>query len=159
MKALLIKWLKLMLMFGALVIGYILLDYSFNQASPKTYQFKIPEFKLNTPVILKQENMMIIVARYSQSFVKGLQPGGRLSKISSSFTNPQKLIDKEGYFIVLGYGTHVGCPLVIEQHAFKESCSDARYSWTGKSQNPALYDSLEKVDYKFSQNHTVLTIN
>ena len=144
---------------GVLAIAYMLLDFSFNQPKPISYQFKIPSLQLDSPVILKQDNMMIIVARYSQSFLDSLKPGGRIAKISSSFRGQQKLVDKDGYFMVLGYGTHLGCPLIIAQTTLKESCSDARYSWTGKSNNPALYDDLEKVDYRFSQNHTVLTIN
>lgn len=148
-----------MVVLGVLAIAYMLLDFSFNRPEPVSYQFKIPELTWNNPVILKQGNMMIIMARYNQIFLDSLKPGGRIAKISSSFTEKQKLVDKEGYFIVLGYGSHIGCPLVIEQKILKESCSDASYSWTGKSKNSALYDDLEKVDYRFSQNHTILTIN
>jgi len=148
-----------MVALAVLSIVYTLLDFSFNRPKPVSYQFKIPELVINKPVILKQGNMMIIVAKYSDTFLDSLKPGGRIAKISSSFREQQSLIDIDGYFIVLGYGTHLGCPLLIAENQLKESCSDASYSWTGKSHNSALYEDLLKVDYRFTQNYRILTIN
>ena len=159
MKNRLIKWIKILLAFGGLFIAYTLLDFSFNVPEPVSYQFKIPELIPDKPVILKQDNMMIIVARYSEHFLDSLKPSGRIARISASLREQPNLIDENGYFIVHGYGTHMGCPLEITQNALKESCSDASYSLTGKSNNSGLYDDLKKVDYRFSQNHTILTIN
>ncbi len=147
-----------MMLIALVFITYILLDFSFNQAKPPGYQFEIPELTLNKPIMLKQNNMMLIVAKYSQSFLDSIEAENYLKEVSQSSTRSQQLVDSNGFFIVRGNGTHLGCPLVIEQGFFRESCSDATYSLTGKSKNIAFYENLKKVDYYFSQNNRLLTI-
>lgn len=152
------KYILFLSLVGALLLGYVLLDYSFNQAKPDPYVFDVPALTSNQPVLLKKDNMVVVVARYGESMLASLKPGGRISKISSSFRQQPSLVDKNGYFVTRAYGTLQGCPLLITENGFKESCSDARYNRLGISSNPGLYKNLEKVEYHFSRNHTVLTV-
>lgn len=139
-------------------IAYILLDFTINKPTPLNYQFKVTGLSWNKPIILKQKNMMIILARYNQSFLESIEAEGRIGGQLSSSKERSNLVDEDGYFVVAGTGTHIGCPLVIEQTAFKESCSDATYSLTGQSKNLALYNDLKKLEYQFTRENTILTI-
>jgi len=152
------KSIILLSLVALLLFLYVLLDFSFNQAQPEPYVFDVPELTDDQPVILKKQNMMVIVARYSEQMLTTRQHQGRLSTISSSFRQEPQRADNNGYFVTLGYGTLQGCPLLIDEDSFRESCSDAVYDHLGRSLNQGLYKNLEKVDYRFSRNHTVLTI-
>jgi len=152
------KSIILLSLVASLLSLYVLLDFSFNQAQPEPYVFDVPELIDDQPVILKKQNMMVIVARYSEEMLATKQHKDRLSKISSSFRLEPQRVDKSGYFVTLGYGTLQGCPLLIDEFRFRESCSDAIYNHLGRSFNQGLYKNLEKVDYRFSRNHSVLTI-
>jgi hypothetical protein len=152
------KMIGVSALFALLVIAYVLIDYSFNLPKPKSYRFQVPALDIDRPVILQQDTMMVIVAHYSEDLVSNMRESGRLSRIASSFRQEDQLVDDKGYFVALGYGTQQGCPLKIEKDIFRESCSDSSYNWLGQSVNPGLYKDLEKVDYRFSKDFSLLTI-
>ncbi len=152
------RTIKVLVGVAALAMLYVLIDFSFRQASPPAYQFRVPELQIDKPIILTESNLMVIVARYSSSLVDSLQQGGRLDKISSSFRQQESMVDADGYFVIRGYGSHRGCPLEIVANGFRESCSDAEYDWLGRASKPEQYADLEKIDYYFSQNHSLLSL-
>lgn len=138
---------------------FVLLDYSFNQVKlSEEYRFKVPGLTDNQPLLLNQGSMLIVLARYNTELLDH-----SLSATPSDFDimpgsgNHQRL-DADGYFVALGYGTDLGCPLQIRDGYFKESCSNARYDLLGRSQNPESYTDLKIPHYQWNKNFTALTL-
>jgi hypothetical protein len=152
-----LKKLLVGLVFLALAaFAAMLVDYSFRQAQPPQYRFRLPPLAVDQPVILTQDNFMLVVARYSPVTLQDLAPKGRESGVPASFSGEQPVVDGQGYFVARAYGTHIGCPLEIEAGGFRESCSDARYDRLGRALEPTKYVDLEKIDYYFSRNKSLL---
>jgi hypothetical protein len=141
-----------------LTIGAVLVDYSFRQAEPPVYRFKVPRLEFDQPVILTQGNFMVIVARYSDSRLESLSPKGRVSGISASFRGEFLPVDQGGYFVVQAYGTYLGCPLEIDLDGFYETCSNARYDFLGRAITSGQYSNLDPVDYHFNRDYSLLYI-
>lgn len=158
LKPVLLRWMKWYLVFFGLVITYILLDFSFNMPSPPVHQLNVPKLNLNEPRLLRGGNILIVVARFEKAMINKITNGGRLEKTARGFQNEQSRIDEHGYFIVLGYGTQVGCPLEIHNAFYRESCSDARYDLLGRSFDPQSYPDLEIPQYTFNHDYSLLTI-
>ncbi len=127
-KSRLLKIFKIFSLIGALLIAWVLLDFAFNFSRPdKQYRFKLPQLVTNQPVLLSKDKLLIIVARYDASTLSAMSQQGRLGRISESLNQQQPRVDNRGYFVVMAYGTDIGCPLEIDADGFSESCSDARY--------------------------------
>ena len=145
------KWFSLS---GLALLLLVLLDFSFNLPDTPEYRFNVPPLKLDQPVLLQQQNVMVIVMRMSTELRQQLMAGSIASSTSS-----RQLFDQQGYSAFLGYGSYLGCPLRIETERFLETCSEASYDWLGRSQNPSLYGNLDRQNFRFSSDYRVLTID
>lgn len=154
------RWIKGLSILAVVIVSYVLIDFSFNQVSDlPTHRFQLTTLAENKPQLLRNDSLMVVVARYDTTMLQQLSSKGRLSRISESFRQPQPRVDDQGYFVVRAYGSDKGCPLKIVEQGFQESCSDARYDLLGRSMNPQAYADLEIPAYTFSQNHSILTLN
>ena len=126
-----------------------MIDYSFNQVKiEKEYRFDIPQLTDNSPVILHQDAMIIVVARYNNDILNQL-----LVTSERAFR-----VDSKGYFVALAYGTDLGCPVQFTENHFKESCSNATYDLLGQSLNQSAFKNLAIPHYRWNKNFTALTI-
>ena len=144
---------------GLLLIAYVIVDFSFNQPKPEAHRFSVQDLVDNTPMLLKQGPLLVVVAHYDQSMLDALNPAkGRLESISQSFRQQTRRVDKNGYFVALGYGTKSNCPLQLVGEYFKESCSDARYDRLGRALESQGYADLTIPQYTFNHDYSSLTI-
>ena len=140
-----------------LTILFVALDFSFNKAEPPDYRFVLPELTPNRPVLLRQQSLLLIVARFDAKKLDELNPSSRVAAISQSFRSEVKRVDDQGYFVAFGYGAQ-SCPLEIREDGYREVCSEARYDLLGRSLDKQNHSDLEIPRYTFSQNHSVLTV-
>ena len=139
------------------VIGYVLIDFSFNQARPQSYQFRLPELDTNTPVLLKQGNLIIIIAHYDQQSLSLINT--EYLSATSDHSRDQSMPEHyQGYFVAMGYGTLSGCPIQIETTYLRESCSEARYDRLGRSLDKQRFPDLKVPQYTFNHDFSLLTI-
>lgn len=139
-------------------ITYVAVDFAFNQAERKTYRFNVDPLDYNSPVLLKEGSLLVLVARYDAQTLKDLNPQGRLAGISQSFRQESKRVDENGYFVALGYGTKSNCPLLLNEDYYQESCSNASYDLLGRSSNQQAYTDLKIPQYSFNNDYSLLYI-
>ncbi len=154
---------------GAAAIAYVLLDFMIDLRPERvysSYRFKLPELEVDVPVILRQDNLAIVVVRRSADAVaalrradEGLQdPASRRSRQPEFATNAVRSRDPE-YFVAYALGTDLGCALAIEADGLREICSDARYDLAGRARASARdFRNLTIPDYNFGPEFKTLTI-
>lgn len=154
----LLKWMKALIALSLAGILFVVIDYSFNQAGSKSYRFQVEKLEFNSPVLLKQGSLLVLVARYDEQTLYDLNRQGRLAGISQSFRQESKRVDENGYFVALGYGTQSNCPLLLNEDYYQESCSEARYDLLGRSTNQQAYTDLKIPQYSFNNDYSLLSI-
>lgn len=131
-----------------------------------SYLFDLPELEPDVPVILRQDNLAIVVVRRSPGAVDvlrqardGLQdPASRRSRQPDFAANALRSREPE-YFVAYALGTDLGCALEIEAHGLREICSDARYDLAGRARQGARdFRNLTVPDYNFGPEFKTLTI-
>lgn len=138
-------------------IAYVLIDYSFNRPALKSYQFTLPNLPVDTPILLRQQNLLILVARYESKTVSAIQ--SEYIEANPESSNPSGLpLLNNNYFVAMGYGTLSSCPIEVEARYFKESCSDARYDRLGRSLDKQRFPDLKVPQYTFNDSFSILTI-
>ena len=87
---------------------------------------------LNEPVILRQDNLAIIVILRSQ------QPD---------------------FFVAFAQGTDLGCPLQVAGDRLQETCGTASYDFFGQALTESgNYQNLRVPKHEFSSDFKVLTV-
>ncbi len=154
---------------GAAAIVFVLLDFSFDwrpQRVYETYLFNLPELEVDVPVILRQDNLSVVVLRRSPDAIAtlrqagdGLQdPASNRSRQPDFAVNALRSRDPE-YFIAYALGTDLGCPLAIEADGLREICSDARYDFAGRARaSERDFRNLSIPDYNLGPESKTLTI-
>lgn len=151
------KGIKVLFILALLFIAYILTDFSFNRPDPKSYQFTLPELAMNSPQLLKQDTLLIVIARYDQQTLSNFQ--AQYLSDSAQVIHDQKVPAlQQGYFVAMGYGTLSGCPIEIREDYLQESCSGARYDMLGRSMNKQHFPDLRVPQYTFNHDFSLLTI-
>ena len=154
---------------GAAAVVFVLLDFSFDwrpQRVYESYRFNLPELEVDVPVILRQDNLSIVVVRRSPGAVAALRqagdglqdPASRRSRQPDFAVNALRSRDPE-YFVGYALGTDLGCALEIEDDGMREVCSDARYDLAGRARTGARdFRNLTVPDYNFGPEYETLTI-
>ena len=153
----LLRWLRVMTALALLTVIFVLIDFSFNRPDTPEHRFVLPDLPLNRPMLLREGSLQLIVGRFDESTLARLNSASRLSKISESFRSNVSRVDNAGYFVAFAYGENA-CPLDIADDGYIEICSDVGYDLLGRSRDPSRYPDLEIPVYRFSQNHSVLSI-
>ena len=154
---------------GAAAVIFVLLDFSFDwrpQRVHDSYRFELPEIEPDTPVILRQDNLSIVVVRRSAQMVDALRerrdglqdPASDRSRQPDYAANAVRSRDPE-YFVAYALGTDFGCSLEIEADGLREICSDARYDFAGRARVGARdFRNLTIPDYNFDPDYETLII-
>ena len=132
-----------------------------------SYQFKLNRLPVDKAVILRQDNLSIVVIKRSAGMINSLrQAGGNLQDPNStssrqpvSASNSLRSIHP-AYFVSYAIGTDFGCGLTMIEAGLRESCSDARYDFAGRAlKGNTQFENLAIPDYNFSNNFNTLIIN
>ncbi len=154
---------------GAAAILYVLLDFMIDlrpQRVYSTYLFDLPELVPDAPVILRQDNLAIVVVRRSPGVVDALRqagdglqdPASRRSHQPDYAANAVRSREP-GYFVAYALGTDLGCALEVEAGGLRETCSDARYDLAGRARAGARdFRNLTVPDYNFGPDYKTLII-
>lgn len=154
---------------GAAAVVFVLLDFSFDWRPQRVYEsylFNLPELELDEAVILRQDNLSIVVVRRSATAIDALRragdllqdPASKRSRQPAFANNTVRSRDPE-YFVAYALGTDLGCPLAIEAGSLRETCGDARYDLAGRAHaSERDYRNLTIPDYNFGPEFKTLTI-
>lgn len=152
-------------------MAYVILDYSIDlrpSSIHDSYQFQLDDLNEDQPVWLQQDNLKILLIKRSDATVQSLLAGNRdsfqdvdsrRSSQPSFAANPLRSRDSR-YFVSYGFGTHLGCPLVLKAPGLiEETCSDAQYDFAGRAiSSKNRFQNLSIPDYNFSEDYQTLTI-
>lgn len=153
---------------GAAVL-FVLLDFAIDLRPPgihSSYQFTLKPLEPDQPVILQQDNLAIVVIRRSAVTIEKLErageplqdPESRDSRQPDFARNPLRSRLPE-YYVAMALGTHLGCPIRIEDGRLAEICSEARYDFSGRAlKASADFRNLTVPDYVFSNQFRTLTV-
>jgi len=131
-----------------------------------SYQFRLDRLAVDTAVILRQDNLSIVVIKRSAGTIKSLRqlsgnlqdPHSTASQQPGSASNSLRSIHPE-YFVSYAIGTDLGCGLTTIEAGLREICSDARYDLAGRAlKGGTQFENLAIPDYNFSNNFNTLTI-
>ena len=153
----------------AAALVYIFIDFTFDLRPPRvhsSYQFKLTELPQDQALILRQDNLSVLVIRRSAETIAALgqdlsrlqDPESERSHQPEFATNLLRSRHPE-YFVGYAIGTDLGCSLEVSASTVKETCSQARYDFAGRAllgDNKFL--NLAVPDYTFSDNFNILTI-
>jgi ubiquinol-cytochrome c reductase iron-sulfur subunit len=148
---------------------YILLDFAIDLRPSKiqtSYQFRVQNLVDDQALILRQDNLAIVVIKRSAILIEALrQSTSDLQDPNSASSNQPEYADNSlrsripDYFVSYAIGTDLGCPLKVIDSGFQETCGVAHYDFAGRAligQN--RFQNLAIPDYTFSNNFNTLTI-
>lgn len=150
-------------------ILYVLVDYMVDlrpASIAASYQFRLPVLEPDKPVILRQDNLSIVVLARSGALIDALRnetgrlqdPESRDSHQPGFAANPVRSRDPE-FFVAYALGTDLGCALIVIDGGLGEACGPARYDFAGRAIRGAReFQNLAIPDYNFSDNFQTLTI-
>jgi ubiquinol-cytochrome c reductase iron-sulfur subunit len=148
---------------------YVLADFAIDIRPPRvqsSYQFKIKTLTPDMPVLLRQDNLVVVVIARSAASITGLQrttanlqdPASRRSNQPAFATNALRSRQAE-YFVSYAIGTHLGCVIEAFERGLREICSNARYDYAGRAlQGENKFQNLAIPNYNFSNDFNTLTI-
>ena len=163
------RWLKLCGLVAGAASVYVLADFLFDSRPPGIeagYRFSIGAVEVDRPLILRRDNLAVVLISRSADTIEDLRRGGaQLQDPDSSRSrqpgyaaNPLRSRHPE-YFVALAFGTDLGCPLRVEQYSLVETCGPARYDFAGRSfRGERVFRNLPVPDYNFSDDFRILTI-
>ena len=152
-----------------IAIIYVLLDFMIDIRPSRvqsSYQFKIKNLVADTPQILRQDNLVILViARSAASIAELQQASADLQDAESQdsnqpefATNPLRSKHPQ-YFVSFAMGTNLGCVLELFERGLREICSQAGYDYAGRALIGEIkFQNLAIPDYNFSNDFNMLTI-
>jgi len=158
------------LLVGGLAVLYVVLDFMID-VRPSTiqssYRFNVGELAADEIKILRQDNLLILVARRSPATIASLQAtSARLQDPQSKNSNQPDYARNDlrsrhpQYFVSYARGTDLGCALKVQELTLQEACSRARYDLAGRAlQGENEFSNLSIPDYNFTNNFSTLTIN
>ena len=131
-----------------------------------SYRFNVGKLAPGETKILRQDNLLILVARRSSATIASLQAA------SAQLQDPQSKNSKQPeyarndlrsrhpqYFVSYALGTDLGCALEIRELILQEACSRARYDLAGRAlKGENEFSNLSIPDYNFTNNFSTLTI-
>ncbi len=149
---------------------YVLFDFSFDRRPPavqSSYRFELAGLPLDSAIILRQDNLSILVIHRSaatiarlRQFDSGLQDAESDSSRQPDFAINPLRSKHEDYFVAYALGTDLGCGLVEKNGQLGEICGQARYDFAGRALDTGKsYPNLLIPEYEFSRNFSHLTIN
>jgi Rieske Fe-S protein len=153
----------------ALAILYVLGDFVFDVRPPgvqSSYQFKIKNMVMDTPLFLRQDNLVILVIARSatsiaelQQAVAGLQDAESQDSNQPAFATNSLRSRHPEYFVSFAMGTDLGCMLKAFERGLREICSQARYDYAGRAlKGKNKFRNLAIPNYNFSNDFNILTI-
>ena len=132
----------------------------------EAYRFRLAELVPDQPMILRQDNLSIVIVKRSAATVDrlgqstiGLQdPASKRSNQPDFAANPLRSRYPD-LFVSYALGTHLGCGLKIMNTGFGEVCSNATYDFAGRAlSGDSQFQYLVVPEYTFSDDFTILTI-
>jgi Rieske Fe-S protein len=148
---------------------YILLDFAIDLRPSRiqtSYQFRVQNLVDDQVIILRQDNLAIVVIKRSatliealQQLVNDLQDPNSASSNQPGYANNSLRSRIPDYFVSYAIGTDLGCPVKEIDSGFQETCGVARYDFAGRAlvgQN--RFQNLAIPDYTFTNNFNTLTI-
>jgi hypothetical protein len=153
----------------SMAILYVLLDFMVDFRPPRiqtSYQFKIKNLVADTPLFLRQDNLVIVViARSAASIAELRQVSAGLQDAESQDSNQPEFATNSlrsrhpEYFVSFAMGTNLGCILETIEAGLREICSQAAYDHAGRAlQGEIKFRNLVIPDYNFSNDFNTLTI-
>lgn len=150
-------------------ILYVLLDFMIDFRPPaiqSSYQFKIKNLVADTPLFLRQDNLVILVIARSEASIAelqqvtaGLQDAQSLDSDQPEFATNSLRSRHPEYFVSFAMGTNLGCVLESFGRGLRETCSQAGYDHAGRAlQGEIKFHNLAIPDYNFSNDFNMLTI-
>lgn len=163
---------RLMRMFGIVfVLGLVtvLLDFAVDfrpRTIQESYRFTVPDLTLDEPVILRRDNLSLVVIRRSRAILDSIADGrGRPQDPESDASRQPADVDRRHrarngeFFVAYAMGTDFGCPLAVDAGTLREVCSKARYDFAGRAlRGEREFPNLTVPDYNFSPDYRVLTV-
>ena len=165
----LLKAVKYVSVVAGLALLYVSLDFMIDVRPAgihRSYQFSLDRLPVDSAVILRQDNLSIVVIRRSPEAIKLLRessgnlqdPNSRSSSQPDNAENSLRSIHPE-FFVSYAIGTDLGCGLEAIENGLREICSQARYDFAGRAlQGARRFENLAIPDYNFSNNFNILTI-
>jgi hypothetical protein len=165
----LLKAVKYVSVVAGFALLYVLLDFMIDVRPAgihSSYQFSLDRLPVDSAIILRQDNLSIVVIRRSPEAIKLLREssGNLQDPHSSSSSQPDnaenslRSIHPE-FYVSYAIGTELGCGLEAIAYGLREICSDARYDFAGRALKGATrFENLAIPDYNFSDNFNILTI-
>ena len=154
---------------GGLAVLYVVLDFMID-VRPSTiqssYRFNIGALAPDEIKIVRQDNLLILVARRSPATIASLQAASaRLQDPQSEDSNQPEYARNSlrsrhpQYFVSYALGTDLGCALKVLELTLQEACSRARYDLAGRAlKGENEFSNLSIPDYNFTNNFSTLTI-
>jgi ubiquinol-cytochrome c reductase iron-sulfur subunit len=157
----------------ALVLGlaclYILLDFAIDLRPSQihtSYQFRLGTLVDDQAVILRQDNLAVVVIKRSPDLIAALlqseqdlqDPDSQASNQPGYANNPLRSRIPD-YFVSYAIGTDLGCPVRVTDSGFQETCGVARYDFAGRALiGENKFQNLPIPDYTFTNNFNTLTV-
>ena len=154
---------------GAAAILFVLFDFMIDlrpSGVHESYRFRMPDLVIDQPVILRQDNLAILLIERSPETILALEQARTgLQDADSSRSrqpdwahNPWRSRESR-LFVAFALGTHFGCPLEIDDGEIGETCSDARYDFAGRAlTGTETFQNLSVPDYTLSADAATLII-
>lgn len=165
----LLKAVKYVSIIAGFALLYVSLDFLIDvrpAAIHNSYQFSLDRLPVDSAIILRQDNLSIVVIRRSPEAIKILResignlqdPHSRSSSQPDDAENSLRSLHP-GYYVSYAIGTDLGCGLVAIDNGLREICSQARYDFAGRAlKGSTRFENLAIPDYNFSNNFNILTI-
>jgi ubiquinol-cytochrome c reductase iron-sulfur subunit len=165
----LLKAVKYVSIVAGIALLYVLLDFTIDVRPARihsSYQFSLDRLPVDSAIILRQDNLSIVVIRRSPEAIKLLRDAGENlqdphSGASSqpNYANNNLRSLHPGYYVSYAIGTDLGCGLVAIENGLREICSQARYDFAGRAlKGSTRFENLAIPDYNFSDNFNTLII-
>ena len=165
--------LERLLRFFGLVLGagllFVLLDFAIDFRPPavqSSYRFVLPALQPDQPVILRQDNLSLVVIRRSTAVLNAIESErDRLQDPDSGSSRQPADVDRRHraheaeYFVAYAIGTDFGCPLAIDERVLSEVCGSARYDFAGRAlRGQRRFPNLTVPAYNLSADRKILTV-
>jgi len=165
----LLKAVRYVSVVAGFALLYVLLDFAIDVRPAgihSSYQFSLDRLPVDSAIILRQDNLSIVVIRRSPEAINLLrESSGNLqdphSRSSSQPVNAENSLRSihPGFYVSYAIGTDLGCGLEAIENGMREICSDARYDFAGRAlKGSTQFENLAIPDYNFSNNFSILTI-
>ncbi len=163
---------RLLRIFGVILAAavlFVLIDFAVDVRPPavqSSYRFQLPELPLDEPVILRQDNLQLVVIRRSPALLQqlraaenDLQDAESKRSRQPAGVDPRHRAHHAAYFVAYAIGTDFGCPLLIESDSLRESCGKARYDFAGRAlRAETRFPNLSIPDYNLGPERKILTV-